>query len=186
MKASTITILVVFLIGGSCKEMDPVELIFNGGGELGFGFPSAWDYHDGWGAYKVTWENQPCHSGSRSFHISTNVQSPDSSFWAQQRCRDIPRGKALTLKAMVKGNLVGPGIRLAIRCDDASSSLISPGVQFISTEGSSSITGTFDWTEYSVQIAEVSPAATCTWIFLVYLPNTTGEVYFDDVSLVHY
>jgi len=188
MKAHLLVTMATALLITDCREddLEPVHMIANGDVESGVGMPSSWVYSNGSGNYNVEWDDAVYHSGSRSLRISTETQSPDTfSFWGQQKCTDIPRGKTITLKAMVKGNLVGQGISIAIRCDDTSTQT-GYGLQFVTTQGNTSITGTFDWKEYSIEIGEVVQATTCIWIFLVYLPSTSGEVYFDDVSLVHY
>ena len=116
-----------------------------------------------------------------SFMISRTT--PDSDFYAyysQRYPRKMPYGNDLTLKAHIKGvNLEGEGISLIIRCEDAS---LSP-VQVATTEGTVKIAGTFDWTEYSVKLLDLQSTVTTLYVYLNYLPNTTGTVYFDDITL---
>ena len=47
------------------------------------------------------------------------------------------------------------------------------------------ITGTFDWKEQSIKMTKVGENIKSLTVYLVYLPNTTGEVYFDDISLTY-
>ena len=45
------------------------------------------------------------------------------------------------------------------------------------------IDGTFDWTTYKVTLANIEPDVYQLYVFLVYTPATTGEVFFDDAVL---
>jgi hypothetical protein len=115
--------------------------------------------------------------------ISTQIsQSPDFAFWAQTINTDLPIGKSVTLKAKVKGKMTGGGISLVIRGDNTSQPS-GTGEQFVTTQGISPISGTFDWTDFSVKLPSVDATTQSLTIYLVYLPNSTGEVYFDDISL---
>ena len=116
-----------------------------------------------------------------SFMISRTT--PDADFYAyysQRYPRTMPYGNDLTLKAYVKGvNLEGDGISLIIRCEDVN---LTP-VQVVTTEGTVKIAGTFDWTEYTVKLLDLQSTVTVLYVYLNYLPNTTGTVYFDDITL---
>jgi hypothetical protein len=59
--------------------------------------------------------------------------------------------------------------------------------QFASTEGTIKINGTKDWTTYTVELKEkVRSDINNIRVFLFYLPETSGTVYFDDASLTAY
>ena len=80
-------------------------------------------------------------------------------------------------------NLIGEGAAIAIRCDDDT---LGPGEpeQFYTTENKINITGTKDWESYSIEMDEaVETNITSIRIFMMFLPNTSGTVYFDYVSL---
>lgn len=96
---------------------------------------------------------------------------------------DIPTGKSLTLRVRIKGQLEGDGVSIAIRGDDTSN-ISGVGEQFATTQGPSPISGTFNWTEYGLNLDTIEPNIKSLTVYLIYLPNTTGTVYFDDVSLV--
>jgi hypothetical protein len=81
--------------------------------------------------------------------------------------------------------LSGPGVSLAIRGDDTTSLNGSGAEQFSATEGKISISGTFDWKEYQVKMVNVKADIKSLTVFLIYMPGTQGEVYFDDVSLTY-
>ena len=92
----------------------------------------------------------------------------------------IPVGARLTLKAKIKTALVGQGVAIALRGDKGTKS----GVFFVTTQGKTPITGTQEFTEYSVELPSFAGGIDNLLVFLVYLPKTTGYVYFDDVSLI--
>lgn len=95
---------------------------------------------------------------------------------------NIPIGKSLSLSVRIKGQLEGEGVSIVIRGDD---SPLADGSreQFATTQGNSPIGGAFNWTKFSIGLGTVEPNIQSITVFLVYLPNTTGNVYFDDVSL---
>ena len=89
-----------------------------------------------------------------------------------------------SLEVKIKSNLIGEGISIVIRGDNT----VHPtgtAEQFVTTQGSSPISGTFDWTDYGVKLANVDASTQSLTVYLVYLQNTTGEVYFDDISLTY-
>jgi hypothetical protein len=118
-----------------------------------------------------------------SLKVNCNQVKNDTAFcyYGQQKIATatIPTGAKITLKAKIKTALKGNGVSLAIRGDKN-----NKDVFFVSTQGKTSITGTQEFTEYSVVIDSYPGNIDNLQIFLVYLPRTTGYVYFDDVSLV--
>jgi hypothetical protein len=187
MKALRLAALFIVLLIGSCREdvVEPIQMIANGDMESGSASPGSWWYPDTSGDYKAEWSSEASHSPARSLKLSTEIQRADRfSFWAQSKCSDIPRGKTVALKVMIKGELIGTGVSVAIRCDGATPN--AAALQFMTTQGNTAITGTFDWKEYSIEIGQVEQATSCITVYLVYLPQTSGKVYFDDVSLTHF
>lgn len=189
MKALRLVGALIVIMTGSCREdePDPIQLSLNGDMESGSGFPESWFNFkgtDGTGNYSVEWTNNDYRSPSRSLKISSAAKIADSfAYWGQQKCGNIPKGKSVTLKARIKGNLSGAGVSIAIRCDPAGTG--SSSLLFVSTQGNTEITGTFDWREYTLASEAVPDATSCILVFLVLLPNTSGEVYFDDVALTY-
>jgi hypothetical protein len=116
-----------------------------------------------------------------SFMISRTT--PDSDYYAyysQRYPRTMPYGNDLTLKAHIKGvDIEGEGISIIIHCEDKNLST----VQEVTTEGTVKIAGTFDWTEYTVKLLDLKSTVTTLYVYLNFLPNTTGTVYFDDITL---
>ena len=76
----------------------------------------------------------------------------------------------------IKGDLVGHGVEILLRGDDINGSLVK-AVRSIRFNGN------FDWTEHSLQLMNVGNDVKSLTVFLIYRSNTTGEVYFDDISL---
>lgn len=91
------------------------------------------------------------------------------------------KGDNLTLKVQVKGeNLIGKGVSVAFRGDkDGASS----SVFFKTTQGFNPLVGTFPFKEVKVNLNPYLGDADQIIVFLILLPETTGKVYFDDISL---
>ena len=83
---------------------------------------------------------------------------------------------------MKVAGIEGEGIALAIRADDTS---LENGEAegFATTRSLALIEGTRDWSTYSVQISGLASTVDQITVYLMYLPNTSGTVYFDDAVL---
>ncbi len=180
----TLVFVLVLFIGCDKDTVIPqVQLISNSAMEEGSIEPTNWWSWNGDGKYTTTWTDQEAFSPEKSLEISTMTADPESySFWAQTVSANIPKGQDVTLKVKIKGDLFGAGVSIVIRGDDGD---VPSGnaEQFATTEGVTSITGSFDWKDYSVTLSDVGDDIKSLTIYLIYLPNTTGEVYFDDVTL---
>ena len=174
----------------ACKKNDglnPVQILVNTDVETGTLAPNSWGADPGTsGVYSLEWTKDIAFSSTHSLKISAqNSTSPGFSYWYQAFQGEMPNGKDLILSAKIKGdNLTGQGVSIAIRGDN-SIPATSNGSQFMTTQGATSIQGTFDWTTYSVKLTNLSSDTKRLYVFLVYLPNTTGTVYFDDITLTH-
>ncbi|MBO0939615.1 hypothetical protein J2I47_23900 [Fibrella sp. HMF5335] len=118
-----------------------------------------------------------------SLKINCNTVKNDSAFcyYGQQNIpiKDIPVAAKLTLKAKIKTvNMKGSGVSLVIRGDKDGKTAF-----FMTTQGKMSINDVKEFTEYSVTVDSFPGNVDNLLFFLVYLPKTTGSVYFDDVSL---
>lgn len=118
-----------------------------------------------------------------SLKINCNAVRQDSAFcfYGQNNIpfNDIPVGAKLTLTAKIKPvNLTGQGVSIAIRGDKG-----NQVVFFQTTQGTTPITGTSDFKEHSVTLNNYPGSIDNLLIFMVYLPKTTGYVYFDDIAL---
>lgn len=182
----TLIILLIVLLE-SCSSEDPQigQLLGNSNVEIGSTTPNNWFFSTAQGKYNVTWTDKESFSPNKSLQIS--IQSPESTdfaFWGQTINTNLPTGNSVTLKVKIKGNLTGTGISIAIRGDDTVQAA-GTGEQFVTTQGTSPISGTFDWTDYSIKLDNVDPGTQSLTVYLVFLPNTTGEVYFDDIILTN-
>ncbi len=143
---------------------------------------STWANFGNGTGFTATMSNEESFSPVYSLKISrTNIDTAKIWYWYQKYSGKIPVGLDLTLKAKIKGlNLSGNGASIAIRCDGA-----TPDLQFETTQSVVNINGTFDWTTYTVSLSNVKSNVTSIYVFLIYLPKTTGTVYFDDVTLTY-
>ncbi|MEM6841695.1 MAG: hypothetical protein AAF632_05685 [Bacteroidota bacterium] len=165
----------------SCKEEedDTINFLLNSTVERGAEVPSDWFFSDGGQAYEVGLSVEEAYSPRKSLKISSqNKIEDDFAFWGQSIRSDIPVGRNLILKAKIKGKLSGQGVSIAIRTDKGVDRL-----QFVTTQGDTTISSEFDWTEYSVSLDDISSETDNLLVYLVYLPETSGEVYFDDITL---
>ncbi|NLY91572.1 MAG: hypothetical protein GX081_08210 [Firmicutes bacterium] len=200
-----IFILMISLLSGCGKKEKPyvyegVELLKNGKFEEidpKYNFPKSWDK---WGKggedenndwidpdeeqleqIKYIVDNE---AGNTYIKIDTKTKEENYLYVFQTYRGSIPVGKKLKLAVRIKTeNLTGEGAAIAIRCDDA-----VPGAadQFVTTQGKIQITGTKDWTTYTVELGErVRSDIEAITVFLLYLPKTSGVVYFDDASLIY-
>lgn len=167
------------------KNPTPVtyQFLTNTDVEEGTSSPYNWALNE-IGDCTADWDNTVFQSSSHSLRISNSVS--DAGNWGncnQSVTEDIPVGKNPVLKVSIKtNNITGAGGAIMIRCDDVSGAAIA----FKTTEGSVSITGTQDWTEYELQLDNAIPAETATIIiFLNLLPESTGDIYFDDITYAY-
>jgi len=179
----TLISLSSFLLSCDDDEAGKNQLIVNGDVEAGATFPNSWWFNTGNNQYETAWTDQESYSAKKSLQISSPATHTSGfAFWAQTITSNLPIGKGVTLSVKIKGDLVGEGVSIAIRGDNTSVPDGS-GEQFITTQGSESITGTFDWTDHSITLSSVDATTKSITIYFVFLPNTKGKVYFDDVSL---
>lgn len=165
------------------QELAANELLTNGNLEIGSGAPLGWFRSAPCPDTRMLWTEEEAFSHRKSLKMSNStLESQCFSFWGQSLNTDIPTGKSLTLRVRIKGQLEGEGVSIAIRGDDTPD-ISGIGEQFATTQGSSPITGTFDWAAYSLSLGTVEATIQSLTVYLVYLPNTTGNVFFDDVSL---
>jgi len=181
-----VALLIAFTLQSCSKDdVQPVQIISNEDVETGSTTPNGWWFSSGLNNYNVTWTEEQSFSPKKSLKMSTQTLNSDNfAFWAQTITTNIPVGKDVTLKVKVKSNLVGEGISIVIRGDD-STYPDGSAEQFKTTQGTFPISGTFDWKEQSTRMTKVGENIKSLTVYLVYLPNTAGEVYFDDISLTY-
>lgn len=177
-----------FMIFSACSDEDevqPGQLLSNTDVETGSDRPNSWWYSTGQDRYDLSWTEEESLSDSRSLTISTQLaDTAEFAFWAQTINNDLPYGRDVTLRVNIKGNLSGEGVSIVIRGDDTSQPS-GRAEQFMTSQGSIPISGNFEWEEFSVRLAEIDASMKSLTVYLVYLENTSGEVFFDDVTLTH-
>lgn len=165
------------------QDISSNELLLNGDLEMGSGAPNGWFTSAPCPNTTFSWTDEESFSPSKSLKISNSTLESDCfTFWGQTLNTDIPTGKSLTLRVRIKSQLEGEGVSIVIRGDDTPD-ISGFSEQFVTTQGTSPISGTFDWTEYSISLGTVEATTESLTVYLVYLPETTGDVFFDDVSL---
>lgn len=173
---------VAILFGCYKDGVDPGQLLKNADAEQGSLVPKEWKSFGGDHVFKVSEEESV--SPTKSLEISLDVADPVlSGYWYQHICEEVPFGKTLTLWVMVKGkDLEGEGINLFIS-SFVEGSTTGPK-QKVQSIDKAPIVGTFDWTKYEVTLDKLDEDVACVSVFLQFLPNTTGTVYFDDIYLL--
>jgi hypothetical protein len=167
------------------EEAKPQQLLVNGNFENGNTVPTDWGYITEKDIYTGEWSDKEFVSPSKSAKISSlKSDTTVFSFWYPTITGNLPFGKDVTLKVKIKGNITGKGVSIAIRTDDTT---IPSGraEQFITTQNLSPITGSFNWSEKTITLANVKPTSMSITVYFIYLSNTTGEVYFDDAILTY-
>jgi hypothetical protein len=124
------------------------------------------------------------YQGAYSLTIGTPQQVSEIFAWQLTLNKNLPLGKNLTLKVNIKADAVeGQGAALAILTDKTDLPLGDP-LSYDSTRDRTAIKGSFDWKEYKLTTAgPISAQTGSITLYLLYLPRTTGAVYFDNITL---
>ena len=187
----------ILLIAGllaisSCEEIIPIEIlnadnnILNPSVEEGTSLPTNWVYSEGdtVAVRDGLWVSGDGYDSNRSLKITLNSEEIEFIYWGQVRTARPLANKPLILKAMVKAvGLQGQGAALILRGDHTS---IPKGESesLASSQEITKIIGSHDWTEYQVVLSEGMDRKTeSVSVSLAMLPETTGTVFFDEISL---
>lgn len=177
----------------SCKKEvdypDQVQMLQNAEMELGdfvklapmYWYGSAWPVD---AELDLKWSDDMYYSPERSLKMSSSV-SYDTAFayWTQIISYAIPNNQNIKLTIMIKTeDLEGSGIAMLIRADNTRTQSV---LAFETTEGKMDIKGTFDWTEFSIEMNSVPDLTNRIYVFFIYLPKTTGTAYFDNAELTY-
>ena len=136
------------------------------------------------GDLDLAWSEDVYYSSTRSLMISSSI-SYDSTAggWGQFINSGIITNQNIKLTVKIKAeNLEGLGAAILIIAYKTPQYEM---LKFESTEGTIDINGTFDWKEYSLVMDSVPEETNAMFVYLIYLPQTTGTVYFDDAKLTY-
>ncbi|MEM8897218.1 MAG: hypothetical protein AAGC85_03905 [Bacteroidota bacterium] len=118
--------------------------------------------------------------------LSSNnqVNNSDFAFWNREfRNPTIKDGASVKLKVTIStDNVRGDGVAIALR-GDYGGGPDSELVFFETTQGSKPLIGTVSNLIFEVNLPNYSQDTDELIIFLILLPNSSGIVYFDDISL---
>jgi hypothetical protein len=188
MKSTIPFLFVVMLLLLSCgKKSDPGpsnQLLLNRSIETDPAADTTNWYTGGNGFYSALWSTGNSSSGSHSLSISSIVASEGTfAFWGQHIKGELPLERDVVFSIKLKAvDLAGTGVSIVVRGDGT----YGVPIQTSTTEHITNISGTFDWVTYSVKLAPVNPGVVNMYVFIVYLPSTTGTIYADEASLTYY
>lgn len=139
-------------------------------------------------SYTVDYSTEAATSPVHSIKVSCDAIKSDSAYQVLERVvytRDvpIPEGAKLTLKVKIKtASIQGNGISFVFGGVDYINGVVVTNFKS-STEGKVSITGTKEFTEYTLTCDSAPKDLYAVYADLIYLPKTTGTAYYDDLSL---
>ena len=186
-----LVLLTLTTLSGACKEeaQPQVQLLQNGNVEQKF---QNWFFNydaantKNPNEYDFGFTAEAASSPQYSLKINCNTVKNDSAFCFYGQILATPTiatGAKVTLNASIKTvSLKGKGVSIALRGDKIVNGK-NTQIFFTTTQGKVSITGTGEFKTYSVTLDSYPGNIDNLIVFLVYLPETTGVVYFDDVSL---
>ena len=179
----------------ACSENDPAtvdppestQLLANPSVEEGTTSPNDWYPGSDWDGpqnaandYALEWSSDAASSGQRSLKISLSAINDPNHFanWGQPLRSGLPHGEHVKLKAFVKTSVVGDGVAIMLGGDSGNVPIFGS-----TTEGDRTITGDLDWHAVELDLGVVPAEVDIMYVLLIMLPGTTGEVYFDDITL---
>jgi hypothetical protein len=169
------------------SERESKELIYipmNSGVELGVSVPDGWYKSEN--AMELSWTDRAAYTGSKSLGIVSSDKRDKVYAWTYTITTDLSYGKKLTLKAFMKTEGVkGQGACLALRADDTLKAS-GKAEMYATTQGAQIIRGSREWTEYSISFtAPLGEHIKSVTVYLIYLPETSGAVYFDEIKVFY-
>jgi len=168
----------------SCADSDEMEVQYLRNSSVEEGDQSPYSWFSVEKMYEIAWSKEEAFDGERSLKIISNLDDAEFAYWGQSFETDIPVGKKLRLRAQIKlNNVQGDGDGGAIIALRGDSDEESSGF-FYTTQGNVEIKGTQDWTPYSVEMLyPVDEDINRILVFLILGSNTSGEAYFDQITL---
>lgn len=148
-------------------------------------------------SYTLDYTTEAASSPTHSIKVSCNAAYNDSTYHLFQqdfftasasapagaKVLSIPAGAKLTMKVKIKTvNMNGEGISIALGGNYGADKNYASAF-FTESRGKTAITGTKDFTEYTINFDSFPANAYSVYVLIFFLPNTTGTAYYDDVSL---
>jgi hypothetical protein len=129
-------------------------------------------------------------SGNRSLFLEgTDSLATNSVAWVQHYTGPMPKeGRRLRLRLHMKGeniqlNSFNSNVWVTLRTWPVEGPNRSTIGRSVSSQRSNFIEGTFDWTPFEIILPSFPSDANRISVFLVMGPQTTGTVFFDDITL---
>ena len=181
---------IYFLIAGfimmSCRQNDPEpipqNLIYNSDLESPDSLGWINDGNGYTGDFEAVFTDEDANSASHSLKISRSISMYNDGYywyWTQSYTGRMPVKERLNLTVRIKTvDITGEGIAIALRQDS-----VSKPMYFQSTQDRLHIYGTTEWTKYTLSMTTCLSQTTKINVYLLFLPGTTGTVYFDDITL---
>ena len=184
MKPVYLILIAVGIIFVSCEKKydDSINYVVNG--DINSNTGIEWWYYSGMShLYKVGFDDSVLVAGKYSLKIESDTLINESADWAQSIKGQLPYGAKLELKVKIKmENVTGSGGAIAVRFDNTERPEgIAEG--FVTTQGIVNITGTADWTEYSLISETLTEETKSITVYFLMLNNTKGIIRFDDIIL---
>jgi hypothetical protein len=156
----------------------------NGSVEEGSFSPTAWQKSEHSPAFN--WTDTVSRTGKHSLLISSPHGEKKAIGWIYTLNKNIPYDKCIYVKVFIKTvALSGQGASVVLRADDTE----QPGADaeiYTTTQGRRNITGTAEWKQYTLVLPEpIHDEIKSITLYLIMLPETKGDVYFDDISLYY-
>jgi hypothetical protein len=168
------------------SESNGQNIIRNDNVELGNDQPHYWrSCIVGYNDYQIYRTVEYYCSPGHSLKISVDkVWHTDSfAYWQQPIPYDTSFQNDFILTAHLKlKNVVGQGIACAVRGDNTRNPS-GMAEAFYTTQYKIPIIGTEDWKDYNLIVTDIPETIKCLTVYLLFLPQTTGTVYFDDITL---
>jgi hypothetical protein len=160
----------------------PQLALSNGGFEAGLQAPDNWWTGGTEPGFTFRWLSTGAQEGRRAVSITREHETTGFAFWAQTLRASAFVNGPVTLRAWLRTELVGQGVSIAVRGDDTQRPAGS-AESFATSQYVKDITGSNGWTEWTVTLSNLPAGMQSLTIYLILLPNTTGTVDFDAVTL---
>jgi hypothetical protein len=169
------------------EEMVVAQLLLNSDVEEGYLWQDTWTTGisvAGDTTIQFDWTEEESASPSHSLKMSASSFTSEGSFgyWSQIVGLQPGQYAGATLEfstSILLDEVLGTGVSILLSAYDES---MNP-VGAVGTQFAEVIRGSHWWREYSVRLPDLSADAHTLYVYLVYLSETRGAAYFDDIEL---